>query len=145
MKYFFEFIGIFILIVLVSGGLSWFDNAADVAKKEFYPDVMLKKYEWFINQANNIKKMDQDVINFRKKATDVETTYAAYGNPKEWSIDIRVQYNKAKTNASDDLMAMISQRNGLVQEYNAQSAKFTWAPFESRRDMPSKTFEEYRE
>ncbi|MBI5732519.1 hypothetical protein HY967_00980 [Candidatus Jorgensenbacteria bacterium] len=138
-------IGIVVGITILGWVLGWFGNAADVAKKEYYPEAMLKKYEWFIDQSKAIQKMDQDIVNFRKRAEAVDQKYAAYGAQKTWAPDVRVQYNHEKTNATDDLIAMTSQRNGLVREYNAQSEKFTWAPFKTRDDLPPQTFSEYRE
>jgi hypothetical protein len=56
---------------------------------------------------------------------------------------IQTQYNQAKQQARDDLIAVASQRNNLVREYNAASEKFNWKPFLTRPDKPKDRFDDY--
>lgn len=138
-------VGFIVLITLIGMPLGWFTEAAAVAHQEFGPKAALKKYEWFIDQAERINKMEQDVALFEKRLSDVEASYAGYGtNRSQWPPDIRIQYNQSRQNASDDLAAIKSQRNSLVQEYNAQSEKFNWQPFLTRDDKPREKFEVYQ-
>jgi hypothetical protein len=124
--------------------LGWFSEAGQVAQKEFGPTAALQKYEWFINQANAIKKADQDVKMFEQRAQAVDDHYATYGKDHaKWPPDVRLQYNHEKQQAREDLVAVASNRNTLVQEYNTQSEKFNWSPFQTRPDKPSEKFEDY--
>jgi hypothetical protein len=137
-------LGCIVLITLIGIPLGWFNEASTVARQEFGPKAALQKYEWFVDQAERINKMEQDVALFEKRLSDVEVSYAGYGsNRAQWPPDVRVQYNHARQNASDDLVAIKSQRNSLVQEYNAQSEKFNWQPFLTRDDKPREKFEVY--
>jgi len=139
-------IGIFLCaaIALCGLGCGWVSEASDVAKDEFGAGASLDKYEWFIDQANNIEKMDADVELYEGRVTSVKTQYSSYGeNIAEWPPHIQVQYNGELQTARDDLVAVASQRNGLVREYNAASEKFNWAPYESNPDKPNESYHEY--
>lgn len=142
--------GVAILLLIaalgaVAYGLGWIGSAADVAKEEFGPQAALDKYEWFIDQANAIEKADADIALFEQRRLAVETQYISiYGADKaKWSPGVQVQYNHEMQVARDDLMAIVSNRNGLVKEYNAQSEKFNWAPFKGRDDYPPENFVDY--
>lgn len=129
---------------IIGSGLGWFGEAATVAREEFGPRAALQKYEWFIDRANAIEKMDQDVKMFEERGANVEKQYEGYGADKsKWAPDVRLQYNSARQQGRDDLLAVASQRNNLVREYNAASDKFNWSPFQTRPDKPKERFHEY--
>jgi len=136
-----------VVIFLSAGGsiLWWVNQATIVAQNEFGPQAALQKYEWFIDQANAIAKADKDIALFEQKRVDIETQYdKTYGTDRsKWSPSIQAQYNQAIQTGRDDLIAVVSNRNGLVKEYNAQSEKFNWEPFMTRSDLPQKTFSDY--
>lgn len=136
---------LFIAFVFVGNIVGWFGEAADVAHKESNPQAMLDKYEWFIGQASGIEKMDQDIRLFQNRAASVDSNYyAGYGTDRsKWPPHIQAEHNREKQQARDDLIAVVSQRNNLVRDYNSQSEKFNWAPFETRLDKPRKSFQEY--
>lgn len=134
----------FVGIWLLGYALGWFGEAARVAQDEFGAQAALEKYEWFIDQAKAITKMDQDIAIFENRVSAVDSQYASYGKDRsKWSISIQAQYNQAKQQARDDLTAVVSQRNGLVRGYNAASEKFNWKPFQSKPDKPRETFFDY--
>jgi len=139
-------LGLTAVIILSAAGffLGWFGEAVKVAKDEFGPEKALAKYEWFIDQANGIEKMDQDVILYEERVKNVASKYQGYGdNMANWAPHIQVQFNKEKQQADEDLLAIASQRNNLVKEYNAQSGKFNWAPFQTKPDKPVERFDQY--
>jgi len=138
--------GLLIVAVLGVVGyvLGWFGEAAQVAQKEFGPKAALAKYEWFKEQSAAIKKMDQDVAMFEQRGKDIDAQYASYGaDHAKWPLDVRVEYNRAKGQSRDDLVAVASQRNNLVKEYNAASSKFNWTAFQTNPDKPNLNFQEY--
>ncbi len=146
-----SFLKIFTFLLFVSVTISvtgytlgWFGEAASVAQKEFGADAALKKYEWFIEQSTMVAKMDQDVDIFRNKVNSVKKQYEAYGQPKDWTPDVRLMFNQSLNTAQSDLIAVISQRNGLVREYNAASSKFNWTPFKTHIDTPQVIYKEFR-
>lgn len=139
--------GSILIISVIVGGtgyiFGWFGEAAQVAQEEFGPKKALEKYEWFINRANDIEKMDQDVVLFDQRLTGVDAKYDGYGdNQADWPPHIQVQYNTEQQQARDDLLAIKSQRNGLVREYNASSEKFNWKLFQTSPDKPKERFHE---
>jgi hypothetical protein len=129
---------------IVTRALGWWGEAADVAQTEFGPKAMLKKYEWFVDQASRIDKMDADVALYTKRVVGVADQYVStFGADKTaWSPAVQMQYNSERTQARDDLMAIVSQRNNLVREYNAQSEKFNWSGFNTKADRPKPRYEE---
>lgn len=137
-------VGCGLVLAAIGYGLGWFGEAAQVAQEEFGPRAALKKYEWFKEQAAAIKKMDQDVVMYEKRVKDVESRYSSYGeNRTKWPLDARIQYGHESQVARDDLVAIASQRNNLVKEYNAASSKFNWSPFQTDPDKPNQFFQEY--
>lgn len=136
-------IGTFIVIVIVGAILGWFTETVDVAHDEFGPKAALEKYEWFKDQSARIEKGSADILIFEQRVKSVDKQYADYGDKKNWSPDIRIQYNHAKEIARDDLTAIASNYNSLVKDYNAQSSKFNWTPFKTKSDKPKETLEEY--
>lgn len=139
-KIFILAIAIIIVIGTIGWVLGWFSEAGKVAKDEFGPKAALEKYEWFINQANAIEKMNQDIALFDNREKEVDAQYEAYGPKSEWPPDIRVQYNHDKAIAREDLLAISSQYNNLVKEYNTQSEKFNWKPFQTDPRKPRERF-----
>lgn len=136
--------GLIVLLFGIGYVLGWFGSAAKVAKDEFGPQAALTKYEWFIDRQNAIEKMDQDVVLFENRRADVERKYRGYGDDmSKWPLDVRVSYNRESGQARDDLVAVVSQRNNLVKEYNAESEKFNWAPFKTKPDKPRERMSEY--
>src|SRR3989344_4193860 len=144
LKVFFFIIGITVIISVVGGALGWFSEAAQVAREEFGPRAGLEKYEWFLEQASAIEKMDQDIVLFEDRKKSVEEKYGKYGDSTKWPPHISVQYNQEIEAANTDLLAVVSQRNNLVKEYNAASEKFNWAPFETELNKPREIFQEYK-
>lgn len=131
------------VVAVVGYGLGWLGEGAKVAQEQFGPKAALAKYEWFIDQANRIDKMDQDIKLFEGRVSGIDDQYTAYGKPDAWTPDVRLQYNQAKQQGRDDLLAIVSQRNNQVREYNAASGKFNWSLFKTRPDKPAERFSEY--
>lgn len=149
MNFFWKALGPFLLIILVLSVavyiFGWFGEAAQVAKEEFGPSAALEKYEWFIDQANFIEKMNKDIEIFQNRITKVNKEFSAYGeNKSKWPPHIQIQYNDRISNVRDDLAAIMSQRNNLVKDYNAESNKFNWKPFKTKPDLPKEHYEEYQ-
>jgi len=145
-------IGIVVLVLIaialgvVGNALGWWvSDAVDVAKQEFNPAEALKKYEWFVGQANMIKKADTDIAIFEQRLVGIESQYVStYGADKtKWSQSVQVQYNHEVSTARTDLIAIVSNRNSIVKDYNTQSEKFNWAPFRNYADFPGERFVEY--
>jgi len=132
----------FLLIAVIVGGVGyvfgWFGEAASVVKEEFGPRAALEKYEWFVDTAADIRKMDRDVELFKKRLSTAEKECG--GKEVEVPMPVVVMCTDRVAQARDDLLAVTSQRNGIVREYNAASAKFNWALFQTRPDKPQAQF-----
>ncbi|MFH1259634.1 MAG: hypothetical protein ABII74_07500 [Elusimicrobiota bacterium] len=137
-------LGVILVISLVGYFLGWFGEAAKVAQDEFGAKAALAKYEWFIEQANRIEKMDKDISLFEARTKGVDSQYKGYGaDMAKWPPHIQVQYNKERQQAREDLISIASQRNNLVREYNASSEKFNWKLFQTNPNKPKERFHEY--
>ncbi len=136
----------FLLAALGTVGyiLGWFESAAVVVKEEFGPEAALRKYEWFVDTSAAIEKTDADIVLFEQRRANVEVQFIdTYGADKTtWPMSVQAQYNQQAGTARDDLLAVVSNRNGIVRDYNAQSEKFNWAPFLTRDDLPPQTYKE---
>lgn len=90
--------------------------------------------------------MREDIkIQVNKEANIDESYKTSYGqSTKDWPLHVQAQYNTEKTNARNDRAAFTSQANNLIREYNSQSGKFNWAPFNTKGDKPPEKFEELR-
>lgn len=129
---------------LIGIPLGWWEETKKVVKEEFGPRASLDKYSWFIDQANRIEKMGQDLKIFEARVADIDKQYNAYGEDKlKWPPHVTMQYNQAKQQGRDDLVALTSQHNKLVSEYNSASEKFNWSPFQTRPDKPKDRFHTY--
>ena len=96
-------LGFIIFLSILSYALGWVGETAKVTKEEFGPKAALKKYEWFINQANYIKEAKTKIEVFEKRVKSVDAEYKAYGEDlSKWPPHIQVQYNTAKQTAKDD-------------------------------------------
>ncbi len=119
------------VVGLLSLAFGWFGEGCQVAKDEFGAKASLKKYEWFVDQASRIDKMDADIALYRARAERIDSRYVeAYGaDRKAWSPVMKLRHREESAQALDDLAAIISQRNNLAREYNAQSEKFNWSGY----------------
>lgn len=119
------------------------DDGVRTAHQEYDPSAMLKKYEWFKNQSARIQKMDQDIANSKKLRDGIKGQFEADNGKdhKSWDPVTRKQYQDKVDLQDQMVMATVSQRNSIVADYNAQSAKFNWSSFKTNDDLPPTTFE----
>ena len=127
-KTFFKVVGVFIIISLVftvvSGGLGFIGNAQKVAQKEFSPEAMLKKYEWFKDASYQIEKKDADIQMYGNNLSSMTADYVGTKR-RDWDRTDKEQFNQWRT----ELAGIKASYNGLVAEYNSQSSKFNWGAF----------------
>lgn len=108
---------LFIGLSIVFGGIGlvggFFSSGANVVKKEFYPEAMLRKYEWFKDAAAQLDKKRADIQIYEARVKEATTVDR---------ID-REQRMLWMT----ELAGIKASYNGLAAEYNAQMAKANWA------------------
>ena len=126
------FFMVVISVVLGSIGytLGWFSDAATVAKQEFGPSAMLKKYEWFKDAAAQLEKKQADIGVYDGRTKAMGETYKNLPRQK-WPREDREQYNVW----SSEVAGVKASYNMLAAEYNAQMVKFNWR-FANAGDLP---------
>lgn len=103
-------------------------NAAQVVQKEFYPDALLRKYEWFKDAAASLDKKQADMGVYDAR---LKTQREMFGQPKQWPRDVREQASIWMSEAA----GIRASYNQLASEYNAEMAKFNWR-FTNVGDVP---------
>ncbi len=109
---------IFGAVSLVGG---FFSSSARVVQKEFYPEALLRKYEWFKDAAAQLDKKRADVAVYEARL-------------KEAKVIDRVE-REQRMLWQTELAGVKSSYNALAAEYNAQMAKFNWR-FTNIGDLP---------
>lgn len=115
------FIGLSVLFGTIGliGGL--FSSGAKVVQKEFYPEALLRKYEWFKDAAAQLDKKRADIQIYEarlKEATTVDRT----------DREQRMLW-------ATELAGIKSSYNSLAADYNSQMSKFNWR-FTNVGDLP---------
>jgi hypothetical protein len=122
------FATIMLVVFMLSGVgmlMGWFGSVAEVAKKEFGPQAMLTKYEWFINASNELEKMDSDIQIYSGKQAQLCVP----------GMD-RISREQCMT-WGQEVAGIKSAYNGLVSEYNSASQKFNWKSFNTKNIQTS--------
>ena len=131
---FVSYIIIGICAVIIIMGLAWIlgfmGNAAQVAQKEYYPDAMLKKYEWFKDASSQLDNKVATIKVFESKSDNLKKSY---GNKTrdQWAREDREAYN----NQQNEISGVKASYNSLAAEYNSQMVKFNWK-FTNIGDLP---------
>ena len=112
-------------------------NAKDTAYKEFSPEAMLKKYEWFKDASAMLEKKKQDIQVYENRITQMKEDYSDTPR-KDWDRTDKEQMNQWQT----ELAGVKASYNTLAAEYNSQSSKFNWKHFEGQPPLP-KEFSQY--
>lgn len=106
------------------------DNAAKVVKQEFYPEALLKKYEWFKDASAALDKKQADMAVYDKRLSDLVAAYKGVSR-KDWPRDDREQYSIWSSEAA----GIRASYNQLAAEYNSEMSKFNWR-FANVGDVP---------
>lgn len=115
------------LIGLVGGAG---DNAAKVVKQEFYPDALLRKYEYFKDVSAALDKKQADIRIYEVKFNLLASEYK--GVPRrQWAREDREQWAMW----ASEVAGIKASYNTLAAEYNAQMSKFNWR-FTNVGDLP---------
>lgn len=105
-------------------------NAASVVRKEFYPDALLRKYEWFKDASAALDKKYADIGVYDSRLNTLAGAYE--GVPRgQWPRDDREQFSIWSSEAA----GVRASYNQLAAEYNAEMAKFNWR-FTNVGDVP---------
>lgn len=122
-----------ILLVCV-GGCGFFGSAVDVAKQEFDPHELLRKYTWFKDAAAQLDKKQADIKVYENRFKDLKDAYVGKAR-SEWARDDREQYNIW----SAEVAGIRASYNGLASEFNANMSKENWRFCEVGRLPPGVT------
>lgn len=119
--------GIFGIVGMFTGAAN---NAAQVARKEFYPDALLRKYEWFKDASAQLDKKLADLKVYETREASLKTQYVGLKR-SEWAREDREQ----QSIWSSERAGVAASYNALAAEYNAQMSKFNWR-FTNVGDLP---------
>lgn len=96
-------------------------EAVDVAREEFGPRALLKKYTWFKDAAAALDQKKADIKVYERRLTALDEAYKGVAR-KNWPRDDREQ--RAIWEA--ELSGVRASYNALAAEYNAAMAKENW-------------------
>ena len=113
------------LLIIMSVGCTacnWGSKAVAVVAKEVDPAYLLKKYEWFKDQAAALDSMNAKIETLRNRLNDFDKRY------KDVDIlSIPESVLARRDQAATELAGVIAKYNNMASEYNAQMAKINWA------------------
>jgi hypothetical protein len=121
---------ILFVLTLIGKGCGWFGEAEQVAREEFGPRELLRKYEWFKDAAAMLDKKQADVAVYDGRLKSIIETYTGMSR-SQWPREDREQYNIW----SSEVAGIKASYNMLAAEYNANMAKFNWR-FTNAGDLP---------
>jgi hypothetical protein len=125
------FVAIFSIVAAVLFGVvGTCGEAVDVAKKEFGPKALLKKYEWFKDMSASLDAKLATIDRFGTKIKQLKNDYADT-HRKDWPRDDREQLSKWQS----ELDGIAATYNKFSSEYNSQMSKFNWR-FCNKGDLP---------
>ena len=108
--------------VIISGvGMftGWFGEAAAVAKEEFGPRAILKKYEWLKDASAQLDAKNANLSRYAVKIDDLKADYEGVSR-REWD---RVD-KQTMSQWRSELDGIAGSYNGLAAEYNSAMAQF---------------------
>lgn len=112
---------VFVVMGVLVYGLSWVDEAEQVAKQEFGPRAMLEKYEWFKDASAQLDKKRADWIVYEKRRRGLRDSYGAVPRSGWSRVDVQ-QDNQW----SAEIAGVLASYNDLAAQYNAEMAKVNW-------------------
>lgn len=107
-----------ILCALVGGGCYLVGVATGVFKRVVNPDAVISNYEWYEQQAKDIKAVEGQI---RDAEDSVKRFKEDNGKPKDWTFDQREEYARLNSHVT----GLKQARRGMVAAYNARSNMVT--------------------
>lgn len=102
----------------------YFGEAVQVAREEFGPRAMLKKYEWFKNTSAALDQKLANIKVYSVNRAEMKKDYEGVPRPG-WDRTDKEQFNLW----GQEVAGVKASYNGLAAEWNAQMSKFNWEPF----------------
>ena len=97
---------------------------------------MKRKYQWFIQQHNDILRSKERIVTFEEAREKVDERYEPYGDKTTWPPHIAMLYADEVVKAETDLDSAILTHDRLVAEYNRRSQDFFWKSFDNYENLP---------
>lgn len=130
-------IKIIAILILLGWGLSalgffssFFANGAKVVQKEFWPEALLAKYEWFKDAAAKLDSLSADIKVYEAKNQRLVDSYKDVPRAK-WDRTDKEQEGLWE----QEVAGIKAGYNDLAGRYNAQMVKFNWR-FTNVGDLP---------
>lgn len=128
--------GVGIVLMLLLGGwvirIAAFpvNQATRVAERTFNADNMIRQYEWFKQQNQDIIAIDAQLAARRAAVADFETSA---GPRADWRFDDRQEWGRL----TSVVRGLEGQRTQMVAEYNARAEMMNRDIFRTR-DLPER-------
>lgn len=129
-------VGIPLLLVIIIGGFVFstcaglIGETVQVAREEFGPRELLRKYEWFKDTLAQLDKKTADINVYETRTKNMHKEYEGTKR-KDWDRTDKEQFNQWNM----EVAGVKASYNGLAAEYNSQMAKFNWR-FTNAGDLP---------
>lgn len=117
-------IGLMITLIpigIIGTSMGWFSEAISVAREEFGPRELLRKYEWFKDAAAQLDKRAADIVVFEGRLKSIREAYKDTPR-KDWPRDDR----ENERIWLQEVSGVKAAYNSLAAEYNAGMAKLNW-------------------
>ena len=121
-------IGLVLSPIMCAAG--WLGEAQQVAREEFGPRELLRKYEWFKDAAAQLDKKKADISVYTVRLTQMKLDYEGTSR-KDWDRTDKEQMSLWH----QEVAGVKAGYNGLAAEYNSQMSKFNWR-FTNAGDLP---------
>jgi len=113
-----------IAFILLLTSCRWVGDAQDTAFEEFKASTALKKYEWFQTCSATLDEKFNTIKVYEQNIIDLDGLYVNIPR-RDWDQIDKQQYNQWRA----EITGIKASYNKVVKEYNAQSSKFNWQPF----------------
>ncbi len=127
-------------MIVVGEAVSWVIDKYQVKPvPTLTREQAIQKYQWFVGQYGKIRQADENLDYWRGQRDWYEQSFRYFFGPDKtkWGEGIQAQY--AIDMQKTDVTTLVAYRNGLVEEYNAQSEAFDWTPFSGQPYPPPRS------
>lgn len=114
-----KYITLIIISLLLVVSCGWFSEAGQVAREEFGPRALLKKYEWFKDASAQLDKKRADIKVYQVRIDSMKTDYEGTAR-KDWDRTDKEQMSVWQA----EVAGVKASYNGLAAEYNSAMVQF---------------------
>lgn len=118
-----------LLLVAIGVGVNFILKPVQVVEKVLNPDSVVYNYEWFKQQAADIRTIKQKIV-VARRSVDVFKQEA--GPRSTWTFEDKTEYSRLVTIVD----GLVYQANDMIAKYNARSKMVSRSIFKTN-DVPT--------